>query len=168
VTGRQVLFGVDVVDLARVTRAVDYGGTTYLRHVNARDEPCLHEDPCLAAAASVGIKECLVKALGGRPPGFSWHDFVATGAQAPDWVGSLLAAAVPELESTTDIPLTHRCAYALRGASGRAARARFDGAGTEDDVRAGRSPVAAARWGWRGDLVIAIAVLTTIAEGEPR
>lgn len=160
-----MLFGVDVVDLARVSRAVDYGGDTYLRAVNAHDEPDLHADPGLAAAASVGIKECLVKALGGRPPGFSWHDFVATDAVAPgqEWIATLLAGAVPEIEASTDVALTHRHAYRLRGASGRAACARFADSGGDT-----RSPVAAARWGWRGDLVVAIAVLTTITEGEPR
>ncbi|GGS16479.1 MULTISPECIES: 4'-phosphopantetheinyl transferase superfamily protein [Actinokineospora] len=152
-----VLVGVDVVEVDRISRAVAYSGPAYADHVVAPGEHPLHEDPELATAASVAVKECLVKALGGRPPGFSWHDFTAVGDIAVGPAGPLLDAAVPEFAATTDIALTRFSAYSLHGASAAAALTRFpDGAG---------GVVGAARWGWRGNLLVALAILTAFPEG---
>ncbi|MGW5050517.1 4'-phosphopantetheinyl transferase superfamily protein [Actinokineospora sp. NPDC004072] len=151
-----VLVGVDVVEVDRISRAVAYSGPAYAHHVCAPDEQPLHEDPELATAATVAVKECLVKALGGRPPGFSWHDFTAEGDGGGDWARPLLDAAVPEFAATTDIALTRFSAYAVRGASAAAALARFPG---------GAGVAAAARWGWRGNLIVALAILTAFPEG---
>ena len=155
-----VLIGVDVVEVDRISRAVAYSGPAYARHVIAPGEHPLHEDPELATAASVAIKECLVKALGGRPPGFSWHDFTALGdvpVAGADWTRGLLDDAVPEVAGTVDVALTDFCAYAVGGASLVAARTRFpDGAA---------GVAGAARWGWRGNLIVALAILTTFPEG---
>ncbi|MFC7612584.1 phosphopantetheinyl transferase [Actinokineospora soli] len=152
-TAPPVLVGVDVVEVDRISRAVAYSGPAYARHVTAPDEPPLHPDPDLATAAGVAVKESLVKALGGRPAGFSWHDFAA-GLAVPDPVRDLLDGAVPELAATADIALDRFCGYTVRGASAEAARARFAG-----------GAVGAARWGWRGNLVVAVAILTTLPEG---
>ena len=153
-TAPPVLVGVDVVEVDRISRAVAYSGPAYARHVTAPEEPPLHPDPDLATSASVAVKECLVKALGGRPTGFSWHDFAA-GCDVPAWTRDLLDEAVPEFAATTDIALTRFCGYTVRGASADAARARFGAGGA----------VGAARWGWRGNLVVAVAILTPFPEG---
>lgn len=160
-----VLVGVDVVEVDRISRAVAYSGPAYARHVTAPGEHPLHEDPDMATAASVAIKESLVKALGGRPPGFSWHDFTARGDVAwgdhrengTDWARALLDDAVPEVAASTDVALTEYCAYGVGGASLTAARTRFP---PGPDVVVG-----AARWGWRGNLIVALAILTTFPEG---
>ncbi|WP_277209536.1 hypothetical protein [Isoptericola croceus] len=150
-----LLFGVDVADIGRIGRAMDYGGSEYTRHVVADDERVLHTDTTLAAAASVVVKESLIKAVGGRPAGFSWHDFRAV-ADAPAQPGltDVLATAAGEVESVTGIALARRCGCWVRGASGRAVLERFPDHGTAE-------PVAEARWGWRDDRIIAIAILTT-------
>jgi holo-[acyl-carrier protein] synthase len=171
VTAPPVLFGVDVVDVARVTRAMSYSGPAYAQHVTSPAELDLHTDPGLATAATVAVKECLVKAVGGRPPGFSWHDFEAIG-DAPftgrEWADGLLAAAVPEVEASTRVALTECCTYAVGGASGRAALARFTATSPSVEPRAGTALVGLARWGWSGDLIVALAILTTISEGALR
>ncbi|MFI9008208.1 phosphopantetheinyl transferase [Actinosynnema sp. NPDC053489] len=166
-TAPLVLFGVDVVDVSRVTRAMAYSGPAYTRHVASPDEHDLHVDPGLATAATVAVKECLVKAVGGRPPGFSWHDFEARGeASLPgvEWADPLLAAAVPEVEAATLVSMTECRAYAVRGASGSAALARL----TERSAGDGAAVVGLARWGFRGDLIVAVAILTTTSRGALR
>lgn len=156
-----VLVGVDVLDVTRITRAMAYSGDRYATHVASPAEADLHPDPALAVAATVAIKECLVKAVGGRPPGFSWHDFAATGGGAPDWAGDLLADAVPGVAATASVVMTESCAYVVRGASGRAALRRLAGPAHAP----GLGVVGAARWGWSGDLVVALAILTTVQKG---
>ena len=160
-TAPPVLVGVDVLDVARITRAMAYSGDRYAAHVAGPAEADLHPDPALSVAAAVAVKECLVKAVGGRPPGFSWHDFAATDGPAPDWAGELLADAVPGVEAAADVVLTETCAYLVGGASGRAALTRFTGPAPDP----GLTVVGAARWGWSGDLVVALAILTTIQKG---
>ncbi|MFJ6673324.1 4'-phosphopantetheinyl transferase superfamily protein [Actinosynnema sp. NPDC091369] len=168
-TAPLMLFGVDVVDVARVTRAMSYSGPAYTRHVTSPAERDLHPDPGLATAATVAVKECLVKAIGGRPPGFSWHDFEARG-EAPlpgaEWADPLLAAAVPEVEAATRVSMTERCAYTVFGASGSAALARLTERSA--DPGDGVAVVGMARWGFRGDLIVALAILTTTSRGALR
>ncbi|SDF44919.1 holo-[acyl-carrier protein] synthase [Lentzea fradiae] len=168
-TAPPLLFGVDLVDVARVTRAMSYSGPAYTRHVTSPGERDLHADPGLATAATVAVKECLVKAVGGRPPGFSWHDFEACGEASPhgaEWAEPLLDAAVPEVEAATRVAMTERCAYTVFGASGSAALARLAerSADPGDDV----AVVGLARWGFRGDLIVALAILITMPRGALR
>ena len=165
---RPVLFGVDVVDVGRVNRAMAHSGPAYAAHVSDPAEAALHPDPVLATAASVAVKECLVKAVGGRPTGFSWHDFAATGDTpyaGREWAGPLLTEAVGPVEEATEVALTEQCTYVVRGASGQAALTRFTGRTGEDTPSAAEpTVVGAARWGWRGDLIVAVAILTPISE----
>ncbi|WP_237047905.1 hypothetical protein [Lentzea guizhouensis] len=108
-----------------------------------------------------------MKAVGGRPPGFSWHDFEARrGAPRAEWAGSLLAAAVPEVEEATGVSMTERCAYAVSGASGSAALARLTGRSAGPG--GGAAVVGLARWGFRGDLIVALAILTATPRGALR
>ncbi|SDP95925.1 4'-phosphopantetheinyl transferase superfamily protein [Lentzea jiangxiensis] len=168
-TAPPMLFGVDVVDVARVTRAMSYSGPAYTRHVASPAERDLHADPGLATAAAVAVKECLVKAVGGRPRGFSWHDFEACGEvplPGAEWADPLLAAAVPEVEAATRVSMTERCVYSVLGASGSAALARL----TERTAAPGEGAtvVGMARWGFRGDLIVALAILITMPRGALR
>ncbi|MFD1149153.1 holo-ACP synthase [Saccharothrix hoggarensis] len=163
--GRPVLFGVDIVDIGRVTRAIAYSGPAYLRHVTTPQEHGLHPDAELAAAASVAVKECFIKAVGGRPPGFSWHDFRARGDvphAAREWAGPLLAGAAPEVEKTTGIALGNTSAYSVHGASHAAALTRLA------PGRSAAAVVAEARWGWPGDRVVAHWILTATTDEEQR
>ncbi len=159
-----MLFGVDLVEVDRVDRAVALSGPVYLGHMNAPDEPGLHDNPTLAVAASVAVKECLVKAVGGRPPGFSWHDFVARG-DIPfagfEWARPLLDAAEPEIVAATEVALSRSCVYTVRGASRVAALTRF----TTDPAGGGLAVAGAARWGWSGNLIVAFAIIITFPEG---
>ncbi|WP_245786678.1 4'-phosphopantetheinyl transferase superfamily protein [Lentzea albida] len=168
-TAPPMLFGVDVVDVARVTRAMSYSGPAYTRHVVSPGERDLHADPGLATAATVAVKECLVKAVGGRPRGFSWHDFEACGEvplPGAEWADPLLAAAVPEVEAATRVAMTERCAYTVLGASGAAALARLTGRSAAPAD--GEAVVGMARWGVRGDLIVAVAILIITPRGALR
>ncbi|NUW42239.1 4'-phosphopantetheinyl transferase superfamily protein [Nonomuraea rhodomycinica] len=142
-----VLLGVDVVEVARLARAVERGGEAFARHVTTEAERGL---TCEAAAFSV--KECLIKAVGGRAPGFAWHDFEAvTGAPAA-WAGRLLDEAAAELAAATGAALDGSAAYALHGASRDAALRRLRP--PRDAAVAG-----AARWGSGGGLFVALAIV---------
>ncbi|MEQ3550192.1 phosphopantetheinyl transferase [Pseudonocardia nematodicida] len=161
-----VLVGVDVLEVDRVRRALDRDGTVYTRHVLAAGEHPLDPDPVLAVAAGVAVKESLVKAVGGRPAGFSWHDFAAAGPVAlsgdagvlpPDadallsGAGALSDGAARALAAGLGVELGPPLAYAVRGASAAAARSR---------LTAGSDAVAgAARWGLRDSALVAVAVL---------
>ncbi len=158
-----MLFGVDVLDRRRVAAALDRNGAVYTRQVTAADEHTpTGEEESLAVAAGVAVKESFVKAVGGRPPGFSWHDFAAReDVEVPDAAGRLLADALPSLAEATDVMLTESRAYAVRGASRVAALARLGAAGHD-----GTSVVGAARWGRRHHVIVALAILVTISEKE--
>ncbi len=157
-----VLFGVDVLDVRRVAGALDRNGAVYARHVTAADERDLTGDRALATAAGVAVKEGFVKAVGGRPPGFSWHDFAACqDAEVPGPAERLLADALPSVAAATGITLTESRTYAVRGASLHAALARLGAAG-----HGGTSVVGAARWGRRHEVIVALAVLVTTSAKE--
>nr|WP_062330459.1 hypothetical protein [Herbidospora sakaeratensis] len=130
-----VLVGVDIVSADRLTRAVARGGATLARHVG----PGMEAFP---------VKESFIKAVGARPPGFSWHDFEAAAEPPPPWAGELLDEAAAELTAATGLILTGGAAYVLRGACQEAARLRLAG------------PVAgAARWGSGAGLLVSLAVV---------
>ncbi|WP_247648574.1 phosphopantetheinyl transferase [Saccharomonospora xinjiangensis] len=157
----RMLFGIDLVDVRRVARALDRNGVVYARHVLAEDEQCLHTDRTLATAAGVAVKEGFVKAVGGRPPGFSWHDFVAQGpGGSPALIDRSLAGALPPIAAATGIELTEVRTYTVRGASRDAALARLGEAPGETSV------VGAARWGRRHEVIVALAILVTISAKE--
>ena len=150
------LVGVDIAEVSRVARAVADHGAHYARHVMTPAERRLHGVGAAAVTACVAMKECLIKAVGGRPPGFHWHDFDGVGGRldASGPLPELLDEAAQRLRAVSDLPLEHEVVHHVRGASGRAARSRL----APGDVAA--SPViGVARWGRRGDAVIALALL---------
>ncbi|GAA1007842.1 hypothetical protein Aple_043980 [Acrocarpospora pleiomorpha] len=138
-----VLIGVDIVAADRLARAAARGGATFTRHLTTSAERDLGP-----GTATFSVKESFIKAVGGRPPGFTWHDFEATPEPPPRWTGELLDEAAAELTAATGLALTGGAAYTLRGACRDAARLRLAG------------PVAgAARWGSGDGLLVSLAVV---------
>ncbi|MEV0199991.1 4'-phosphopantetheinyl transferase superfamily protein [Nonomuraea sp. NPDC050691] len=121
-----VLLGVDVVEVARLERAVERGGEVFARHVTTEAERGLSpEAAALSVEAAFSVKECLIKAVGGRAPGFGWHDFEAVAGAPATWAGRLLDEAASELAASTGVALDGNAAYALHGASRDAALHRL-------------------------------------------
>ncbi|MBN6053843.1 4'-phosphopantetheinyl transferase superfamily protein, partial [Nonomuraea sp. RK-328] len=115
-----VLVGVDVVEVARLARAVERGGAVFARHVTTEAERGLTPE-----AVAFSVKECLIKAVGGRAAGFGWHDFEAVAGAPAAWARRLLDEAAAELAASTGVTLDGSAAYALRGASHAAALKRL-------------------------------------------
>lgn len=165
------LVGVDMAEVPRVARAVADLGATYTRHVMTPAERTAAGDDAVAVTAAVAMKECLIKAVGGRPVGFSWHDFDATPGgldEAAGQVTDLLDEAAERLRAAADLPLDHQVVHRVRGASRAAALTRLTtrpppapyaqtrGAAT---TPATTPVVGVARWGRHGDTVVALAIL---------
>ncbi|GGP17878.1 4'-phosphopantetheinyl transferase superfamily protein [Nonomuraea glycinis] len=144
-----VLMGVDIVEVERIVRAARRGGRVFDRRLTTAAERELGPGP-----AAFSVKESLIKAVGGRPAGFAWHDFEAAPRPPAGWGGSLLEEAAGELAASTGLPLTEGAAYAVRGASGRAALHRLRPEGDADVTVAG-----AARWGIGDGLFVSLAIV---------
>jgi holo-[acyl-carrier protein] synthase len=175
------LLGVDIAEVSRVARAVADHGDTYVRHVLTPAERAACGSEATLVTAFLGMKECLIKAVGGRPAGFSWHDFDgrpdrpdvfdgmpgrpdASDGQATDLldgqVTELLDEAAERLRAGTGLPLEHQVVHRVRGASRQAALTRLD------PTSASTTPViGVARWGRHGDTVIALALLVVDNRG---
>jgi holo-[acyl-carrier protein] synthase len=172
------LVGVDIAEVSRVARAVADHGDTYVRHVLTPAERAACGSEATLVTAFLAMKECLIKAVGGRPAGFSWHDFDgrpdvsdgmpgrldASDGQATDLldgqVTELLDEAAERLRAGTGLPLEHQVIHRVRGASRQAALTRLDPAGAPTT-----SVIGVARWGRHGDTVIALALLVVDNRG---
>ncbi|MFY1699590.1 hypothetical protein [Solwaraspora sp. WMMA2101] len=166
------LVGVDMAEVPRVARAVADLGGTYLRHLLTPAERRAAGVDAVAVTASVAMKESLIKAVGGRPVGFRWHDFDGPLGQpdeaaspvtdlleeAADPVMDLLDEAAARLRAAADLPLDHQVVHRVRGASRAAALARLTTQGTAT-TPATTPVVGVARWGRHGDTVVALAIL---------
>ncbi|MFC5821170.1 4'-phosphopantetheinyl transferase superfamily protein [Nonomuraea harbinensis] len=162
------LMGVDIVEVDRIARAARRGGDVFARRLTTAAERALGPGP-----AAFSVKESLIKAVGSRPPGFTWHDFEAEARPPSGWSASLLEEAAGELAASTGLRLTGGAAYTVRGASGRAALARLrpapDGAGrTAAGAAAGAARrrsgdggivAGAARWGSGDGLFVSLAIV---------
>ncbi|MFG1709977.1 hypothetical protein ACFLIM_43110 [Nonomuraea sp. M3C6] len=149
-----VLMGVDIVDTDRLARAAARGGEVFTRHLTTPAERELGP-----GVAAFSVKESLIKAVGLRPPGFTWHDFEAVAAPPDGWPARLLEEAAGELSASTGLSLTGGATYAVRGASARAALERLrPGAGTA---------AGAARWGEGDGLFVSLAIVYAEEEGIP-
>ncbi|QYC42702.1 4'-phosphopantetheinyl transferase [Nonomuraea coxensis DSM 45129] len=149
-----VLVGVDIVESDRLARAAARGGTILTRRLTTPAERDRGPGP-----AAFSVKESLIKAVGLRPPGFTWHDFEALAAPPRGWAGRLMEEAAGELAASTGVRLSTGASYAVRGASARAARERL-GPGTA---------AGAARWGEGGGLFVSLAIVyVEQALGEER
>ncbi|MFI7448386.1 hypothetical protein ACIBQX_12885 [Nonomuraea sp. NPDC049714] len=144
-----VLVGVDIVEVDRIVRAGRRGGGVFDRRLTTAAERDLGPGP-----AAFSVKESLIKAVGGRPPGFAWHDFEAESRPPAGRGASLLEEAAGELAASTGLPLTEGAAYTVRGASGRAALRRLRPEGGADGTVAG-----AARWGIGDGLFVSLAIV---------
>ncbi|GAA3829089.1 hypothetical protein GCM10022226_57390 [Sphaerisporangium flaviroseum] len=155
-TAPAVLIGVDIVDADRLARAGDRGGALFRRHLTTSAERDLVADD-----AVFSVKESFIKAVGGRPPGFSWHDFEARPERPAAWTGRLLDEASEELTASTGLTLTGDASYAVRGACGRAVLARL---APHEDGMAGVASyegrvAGAARWGFGAGLLVSLAIV---------
>ncbi|MDA0637847.1 4'-phosphopantetheinyl transferase superfamily protein, partial [Nonomuraea sp. MCN248] len=95
-----VLVGVDIVEEDRIVRAARRGGEVFARRVTTPAERGREPGP-----AAFSVKESLIKAVGSRPPGFSWHDFEAESRPLSGWSADLLEEAAGELAASTGLPL---------------------------------------------------------------
>ncbi|MBB5919991.1 holo-[acyl-carrier protein] synthase [Actinoalloteichus hoggarensis] len=147
-------------------------GDVYLRQIATPAERRLHAGPA-DAAPDFAVKECLIKAVGGRPSGFTWHDFerapagrgpgaAVVAAEAID----LLDEAAADLGAATGIALSAVDSYTVRGASRTAALARLAPDPRDRDGHEAPDPavIGAARWGLDANVLVALAVVTTSAK----
>lgn len=72
-TGAAHTCGFDLLDVPRWQRAVRRGGTALLQRITASGE-AMHDH----SAARFALKECVVKAIGGMPPGGRFTDIAVT------------------------------------------------------------------------------------------
>lgn len=151
-TAPAVLVGVDIVEADRLARAIGRGGAVLAGHLTTAAE----RELCPQGAA-FSVKESFIKAVGGRPPGFTWHDFEARAGSPAAWTGPLLDEAAAELSAATGLALTGGAAYAVRGACGEAVKVRLA-------PREGRV-AGAARWGMGDGLMVSLAIV--FVDGEP-
>jgi holo-[acyl-carrier protein] synthase len=146
-----VLMGVDIVEADRLARAIRRGGATLAGHLTT-----VAERELCPQGAAFSVKESFIKAVGGRPPGFTWHDFEARAGRPAAWTGPLLDEAAAELAVATGLVLTGAAAYAVQGACGQAVRVRLA-------PRAGRV-AGAARWGMGDGLLVSLAIVFVDAD----
>ena len=66
--------GVDIVEIARIERAVSYWGERFLHRVYTDAELELYGNSSSSLAARFAGKEAVIKALGGLSKGFSWKE----------------------------------------------------------------------------------------------
>ena len=175
---RTLLTGVDVLDLGRVRRGMALAGVVYEHHLCSPAERVrlapdeAHET---GLAARLAVKECVVKAMGGRPPGFTWHDVQVVPCVAASTGGTLSES--PRQGRDAVAPQVEALADALGRATGLVVhrRASIHVTGASAVALAdllGRAPGevgAGAAWGAQGDVVIAVAVVHARRAGtEPR
>ena len=157
-----VLVGVDALEIARVRGAVVRNGPVYAARICSAAEQGPLAPGALGLAARLAVKECLIKAIGGRPPAFDWHDLqvlAPDGGEPVAPVVTALAAALGSAFRATGGPvLDHRAAVRLRGSCAAAASAALH---DPDDVAAG------AAWGHDGVLLVAVAVVVVGGAAAP-
>jgi len=71
---RMHYIGVDIIEIARIEKAVAGWGERFLRRVYTDSELRLCGDSSSSLAGHFAGKEAVIKALGGRSKGFSWKE----------------------------------------------------------------------------------------------
>lgn len=122
--------GCDVVDLSRVVRVLARDGSIFTDRLLAGWEKgwCHRGDlPVpVKVAACLAVKESLIKALGGRPAGFSWTDLglLPAGPEVPGELVALWRELAREMGIGAEKGFFHPCraywskAWAAWGATG--------------------------------------------------
>ncbi|MGN9836983.1 hypothetical protein ACTMTI_02550 [Nonomuraea sp. H19] len=131
-----VLMGVDALQPERVEQAMSRWGDAYSARICSAAELAEWGSRPGGVGACLAVKECLIKAVGGRAYPFDWHDLSAGGA-ACRTARELLEEAGRAFGAATGaggLRLTG-CAVPARGLHG------------------------AALWGRSGDHILAMAVL---------
>ncbi|MEV7966993.1 hypothetical protein AB0O34_13550 [Sphaerisporangium sp. NPDC088356] len=152
-----VLIGVDIVEADRLARAAGRGGAVFSGHITTPAERELG-----TGEEAFPVKESFIKAVGGRPPGFSWHDFEALAERPAGWTGRLLDEAAEELTASTGLTLTGGATYAVRGACRRAALVRL----ASHQAPMEGAVAGAARWGHSAGLLVSLAIVFVDRKGE--
>ncbi|TDC04037.1 4'-phosphopantetheinyl transferase superfamily protein [Nonomuraea longispora] len=131
-----VLMGVDALQPERVERAMARWGEAYSAKVCSEAELSEWGSRPAGVAACLAVKECLIKAVGGRTYPFDWHGLNAGGPACPA-ARDLLEDAAGAFGAATGAVSTRLtgCAVRARGLRG------------------------AALWGHSGDHIVAMAVL---------
>ena len=66
--------GVDIIEIARIEKAVACWGERFLHRIYTDSELELSRSESSSLAVRFAGKEAVIKALGGRSKGFSWKD----------------------------------------------------------------------------------------------
>ena len=128
--------GVDALQPDRVAQAMARWGPVYVGRVCSPAEQAEWGIGTGGVAVCLAVKECLIKAVGGRPHPFSWHD-LRVGGVACRTAGRLLVDAGRALGAATGVTRFHSTGCAVRG----------------------RALCGAALWGESEDLIVAVVVL---------
>jgi holo-[acyl-carrier protein] synthase len=148
------LVGIDVVDAGRISAAVTGSGGVFLERVFSVGERAAIGADADSAAVGFAVKECLIKALGGRPDPFSWHDLETdlrlAGPLDADLHRLVANAALPFVRAM-GVTRVLAAPCALTRSARRAALLRLCAEDRDN-------PVGMAMWGWTGRLVTAVAV----------
>lgn len=148
------LVGIDVVDAGRIGAAVTGTDGVFLKRVFSSGERAAIGADVDSAAVGFAVKECLIKALGGRPDPFSWHDLETDLRLAePLDVGlhRLVANAALPFVRAMGVTRVLAAPCVLTKSARRAALLRLRGEDRD-------TPVGMAMWGWTGRMVTAVAV----------
>ncbi|MEV6032052.1 hypothetical protein AB0L65_12930 [Nonomuraea sp. NPDC052116] len=129
-----VLMGIDALRTERVERALSRWGAAYSGRICAPAERAEWAAGPVRVAACLAVKECLIKAVGGRPHPFDWHA-LRVGGPAGGAAAALVAEAGRALGTALGVTRFHSTACAVGSRSG------------------------AALWGEHADLIVAVAVL---------
>ncbi len=180
-----VLVGIDVVEVARTRAAIDDLREVYLRRVCSPTERASIGPDTGPAVLAVAVKECLIKAIGGRAEPFDWHDLRVdlaaarpvhcghneAGTTAADVAGLVIAAAGP-LRAALGIEAVFTAPCSVHAAALRVALLRLAGpaatATPAATAEAAGRVTGMALWGRSAGLLIAIAALTLATpDGSP-
>ena len=66
--------GVDIVEIARIERAIAYWGERFLHRIYTDSELKVYRNQPSSLASRFAGKEAVIKALGGLSKGFSWRE----------------------------------------------------------------------------------------------
>jgi len=66
--------GVDIIEIARIEKAIACWGERFLHRLYTDSELKLYRNSSSSLAAHFAGKEAVIKALGGRSKGFNWNE----------------------------------------------------------------------------------------------
>lgn len=150
---RDVLLGVDLVDISRMERPRRDLGRHFRKTLGSGLHAAREAGSTVELAADFSVRESLIKAVGGRFPGMSLNDLRPDDPGTGTGYGEhLLLSVADQMRQTTDFCLSHRGRYLLEGPTAVHAAARM---GDPDGAR----PVGYVGWGERADQLVSIVIV---------